>query len=285
MALLTLNKRGRGPPHTAASRWGSQASFPIGSRPQRPIRQAGPLACKLKKLGESTHDIAAVNRVRTISRQWTHLRLRDHWQLRSIAAELRAIRTNCLELLAPSSYCLLCGDDNAISRPRSIRELNFGGTARSVSSQLNGFDRRRSMQIDVLSVSGHPCRLQYISLIAGISSCIPTCVRVPAMSTARDGETTRTTVLTYRTLQKRLNVALLHTNNAGFVRILGECIAHLDLWRKDHIDPRGQLRAKSNSQAPRFLQTLDEASELMLHCEYKLGIRQEHLYGRAPVDE
>lgn len=181
-------------------------------------------------------------------------------------------------LRSPKSR-VFCVDDNAISRQRSIRKLNYGGTALSVSRQLDAFLPRQSMQTSVCfsSFTGHPCGFhRYISLIAELSSCVPSRAQVLAMSTTREGET-RGIVESYHTLSDRLNrlldAAQRPSGDDTNLRILIHCREILKCWEDDELSSVGIRNLSTKPEkVERFRGRIAEANELLPHCGQMLGI-------------
>jgi hypothetical protein len=110
------------------------------------------------------------------------------------------------------------------------------------------------------------------------------------MSTARDGETTRI-VVNFLTLKDRLKYLLKHAQpsphdvSRSWRQNLNESAWILDLWEQEHIDAsKRTLReetAVNEEKVSRVRKRLEEALDLVRHCEYTVKIS----YPRASLLE
>lgn len=152
------------------------------------------------------------------------------------------------------------------------------------------------MLSNVLSFTGHPCGFRRIALIADISSCISPRVRVLAMSTTRDGETTSITLSNVQTFSDRLLAAhhraletISKSNNDRRSRYLADCQNFFGYWYKDHFGPDGRIfreRAmRDEAQAVSIGGVVDEANDLMQHCEFALGLPQRNPRPTIPITQ
>merc|ERR1711881_307662 len=149
----------------------------------------------------------------------------------------------------------------------------------------DAFHQGQSMQTSVgLSFTGpqSTCGLHhYISFIADLSSCVSPRVRVLAMSTAQDGETTKIVDRVYQ-LRRRSSHLWQHAKfnpnvvDTSTLATPGECNKFLELWHAEHIDhSRFRFRDEIERNGSKLLKIrtrIEEAYVLILHCEATLGL-------------
>jgi hypothetical protein len=109
------------------------------------------------------------------------------------------------------------------------------------------------------------------------------------MSTSRDGETTRI-VDSFLTLKDRLHYLSENVQSSSHdvsrVRHLRQSAGFLELWEQEHINVnRRAFRdglVMNDAKASRIRKKLEEAEELIQHCEYTLKISYPHASNLEP---